>query len=216
MSRHFRTYAHHPTYPLAMLRRIFLTALVLDRARAYLCIRPSGSEREVLFSVPATHTTAITSTLDSVARPRPHSPTHDSTAPPASWRIFSPTPVPWCIFSTTPASWLVLPQPSETSLTSCVATSATQTTDRTATATATPSSTPSGSATNEYERRKTMGAIPALWTVVGLTVTVFVSWLCWEIWRDVREMMWWEEDLKIQPLLQGGGVVHRPVYRRTN
>jgi hypothetical protein len=49
-----------------------------------------------------------------------------------------------------------------------------------------------------------ISAIPGLWTAVALSVAVFLGWMCWEIWRDVTEMMWRRRHFENEPLLRDG------------
>lgn len=75
------------------------------------------------------------------------------------------------------------------------------TTRSTETATA-PQSAPSDGTGLRQDEVEHMGEIPGLWVVVALSVIVFLGWMCWEIWRDIAEMIWRKRYLEDEPLLR--------------
>lgn len=215
-----------------MLPRLFLTAHFFAPAYAYVCICPRSSDCDVILQPPPTVTARTSGPLENdeprphIPRPRPQTP-----VPSIPWRVSTRIPVPWCILSPetvtgpavppavtlwptippTPASW-VIPRPTHRpGLTDPKPPHATQTTVSAATLTATISPAPSSDTTKGHTEVETMKAIPALWAVFVLSVVIFLGWMCWEIWRDVREMLWLEADLKRQreALLDEGGFKQR-------
>jgi hypothetical protein len=59
---------------------------------------------------------------------------------------------------------------------------------------------PTNDTESDIQSTKAIGSMLGLWVVVSLSVTVFLAWLGWEVWRDWGEMMWLERELRKPPL----------------
>jgi len=70
----------------------------------------------------------------------------------------------------------------------------------------TASKSPTGDPDREAGKQEQVGAILGLWIIVAISVAVFLGWLCWEMWRDMKEMKWLERHLDREPLLDDGRI----------